>query len=171
MAPVRELVTQTRAPVRKANSWRFGVGQAVQPVSEQMIPPPPRTRVQPTVRKPAVLCASCRAPMKNLIAGQDTRCPSCNRHVHVPSRIRLECDRCRQTAYARPWELGAARLCAKCGKPLVIDEILLSPRRRRRHTHHHHSHGTAAAPHADAAWGVLIVGLTLITVVAALTVL
>jgi hypothetical protein len=89
--------------------------------------------------------------------------------------------RCNRQQRIRIGELRAERLCAVCAKPLEIGDVILPPRR---HTHTHaraahaphrahrrHRPGAPSGHHGDAAWAVLIIGLTLVICVLSLTVL
>jgi hypothetical protein len=62
-------------------------------------------------------------------------------------------------------------LCARCSTPLIVGDIVLPPRRHVHHPAHRARRHVHASAHADAAWAVLIIGLTIVIAVLALTVL
>ncbi len=70
---------------------------------------------------------------------------------------------------ARLREIGTERLCARCSQTITIGDVVLVPRRSARsQARHHYAGGT---PQADAAWAVLILGLTLVITLLGLTIL
>jgi hypothetical protein len=61
-------------------------------------------------------------------------------------------------------EMPAGRLCAKCGASVIVPALELAPCHRRGSRRHAH----AAAGHADAAWAVIVLALTLLIALLAL---
>lgn len=170
MVPVYADDTDSRAPQRNLAQLRCAT--APPPLMEKMIPPPPARLARQHKPKPRVLCGVCGELIEDLGVGHSTRCAHCSRSVTVPSHVRVECERCGHGHHVRPRELATERLCAKCGAELVIGDLVLAPRRRhrvRRMRYQHHAPGGSA--YADAAWAVLILGLTLVISILALTIL
>ncbi len=126
--------------------------------------PPPS--VTPVYR---LYCGWCHATIDDVGAHHVAHCARCGRHVTVPSYITVVCDRCGRSARVPPRRLGSERLCAVCGNVLKAGDLVLTPYRRRHH--HHHPHHAATSPYGDAAWAMLIIGLTLLVLVLSLTVL
>ena len=121
---------------------------------------------------PALRCGSCLEVIPSATLGRSTRCAHCGRALSVPSHVRLKCSRCNHSQHIRSRELGTERLCAKCGQTLLVEDVILHPRQRRHHAiHHTHANNHYISAHADAAAAVLIVGLTLVITVLALTIL
>jgi len=135
-------------------------------------PPPvvtkPATRQPETrARKPTLRCGLCHGVIDDLVGGRSDRCPHCQRSLDLPRHLRLTCDRCGHHHHIRPRELGAERLCPTCGKPFVVGDVALNPRRR--HRVQRQSHHTVSRNYADAAWAVLILGLALVIALLAIT--
>ncbi len=127
----------------------------------------PPSRPQPRLR-----CGCCRGTIDDPGVGHKTRCGECGRGLLVPAYVTAKCDRCGCGHKIRPRELATERLCAKCGKLLTVDDILLLPRRRhgRSRSHYrHHQHHTGG--HSDAGWVVLVIGVTALIVLASLALL
>ncbi len=114
-------------------------------------------------------CGWCHATIDDVGAHHVAHCARCGRNVTVPSYITVVCDRCGRSARVPPRRLGSERLCAVCGNVLKAGDLVLTPYRRRHH--HHHPHHAATSPYGDAAWAMLIIGLTLLVLVLSLTVL
>jgi primosomal protein N' len=110
--------------------------------------------------KPELRCGWCHRIITAPAAGHSTRCVHCRRSLAVPSHIRAACDRCGHRQHLRLRELGSQPLCSVCRNPLVVGDVILSPR------HHHrsrrHRRPSLSPGYADAAWAVLIVGLALV---------
>jgi hypothetical protein len=114
-------------------------------------------------------CGWCHATIEDVGGRHVTRCDGCGRNVAVPSYITVLCERCGHSARIAPRKLATERLCTVCGKTLKIGDLVLAPYRH--HHQHHHQHHVAAKSYGDAAWAMLIIGLTLVILVLSLTVL
>lgn len=140
------------------------------PLDERLIPGAPPPGGFYSDRRPDVLCGMCHQILEDPSPGRTTQCEHCGRRLGVPSHVSTRCQRCGHRHRIRFRELATERVCANCGWTLAVGTVILTPRRRHRHAvrHVHHRHASA---HADAAWAVLIIGLTLVIAVLALTVL
>lgn len=137
---------------------------------ETVIPPPPLAP-RPPPPAPVILCGWCREALAGLESGRVVRCHHCGRALSAPSRVTASCTRCGHSQRIRIRESRTEHLCAKCGQTLTLSEIVLPPRRHRAHSAHHHHRYVGGSAHADAAYAVLIIGLTIVIAVLALTVL
>jgi hypothetical protein len=167
MAPVRNRMTpsKTNPPAQRATR-RTSVPR---PLRENLHLPNPKVSGESGPQFPPYVCGVCQQILPPPGAGAHVRCPACHRSLHVSTHVRLVCGRCNHTQYVRHTELGAERICAKCSNTLSLDEVVLSPRRHvRRHHHHHRHHSTERA---DAAGAVLIIGITILIMVLAMTIL
>lgn len=141
------------------------------PLDERLIPGTPLpAEATAAERQPEILCGCCHQVIEDPGVGRTTQCAHCGRKLSTPTHVSTRCQRCGHRHRIRFSELATERVCANCGWTLAIGTIVLMPRHRRRHTVRHVHHGHAGA-HADAAWAVLIIGLTLVIAVLALTVL
>lgn len=136
----------------------------------------PLRPVEPSTAAPQLRCGWCQELVPDTGNGRYVRCEACGHTLHIPSHVSAQCVRCNRQQRIRIGELRAERLCAVCGKSLELGDVVLPPRRHQ-HTHAaHRSHrrhrpGTPGGHHGDAAWAVLIIGLTLVICVLSLTVL
>lgn len=108
---------------------------------------------------PTLRCDWCRAEVDAYSAGRVIRC-DCGQRLSVPSRIRVRCGRCSYCHWVRARELQLERLCASCGQPLVIQDVVLAPLR-----HHRPKQFSAAASsgsHGNAVWTMLLLGMALL---------
>lgn len=117
---------------------------------------------------PGFFCAACHHPIHDITTPLQ-RCPGCARRLTVPHHVSIRCDRCGRRHQVRVTELRTERHCAACSKPLVIADVALAPRHRHHHHHRPHSrlHGSLDR-RSDAAWAVLIIGLTILMCVGSL---
>ncbi len=120
-------------------------------------------------------CGSCHQPIDDPGTGHSTRCAQCGRHLAVPSLVGIKCARCGHHQSIPSRELATERVCAKCGATVAVPDIELSPRhhqqQRQNENRHASRHSRRISKHADAAWAVLIIGLTLVIALLALTLL
>jgi LSD1 subclass zinc finger protein len=166
MVPVRENPTGDRKTERALVELKRESEVAPPPLMERIIPPVPTPPPMPGTAQ--LICGACQTPIEQLGGGFRVRCARCNRSLKVPAFVRVKCGRCGNHQHVRPRELGMERLCAKCGKELLIPNLTLTPHHHPRARRAKRHHGSA---HADAAWAVMILGLTLLVAVLALTVL
>ncbi len=141
-------------------------------------PPPaaPRPVVLPRAqpRHAQLRCGSCRQPISSVGLGRTVCCPRCRGALHVPDHFLVGCERCGHEQRIPAREYGLERLCGNCGKPFPLQDVTLPPHQPHHHAHHRAHHIWQQGPagfQGDAAWTVLIVGLTLVIVVLALTIL
>ncbi len=108
---------------------------------------------------PTLRCDWCRDEVDADFAGRVIRC-DCGQRLSVPARIRVRCGRCSFSHWVRSRELQVERLCASCGQPLVIEDVVLSPLRR----HRAQQFSAAASPgsHGNAGWTMLLLGMALL---------
>ena len=104
-------------------------------------------------------CDWCRGEVDPDGAGRVVRC-NCGQRVSVPSRFRVRCGQCGFSHWVRARELQVARLCAECGQPLIIHDIVLRPLRRRRPTRL--SGSSSSGSHGNAVWTMLLLGMALL---------
>ena len=162
-----------RPAVRLAPS--FSDALTAPPDGPQAVWPPPAA-LRPVVlpraqaRRAQLRCGSCRQPISNVGLGRTVCCPKCRETLHVPDDFRVGCGRCGHGQSIPAREYGLERLCANCGKPFALQDVTLPPHQLHPHAHHVRRHRPAGS-HGAAAWAVLILGLTLVIVVLALTIL
>ena len=167
MVPVREQNVDPQVPERTLLELRCGLDANEPYGSRRLALPPPRAPAR-TPPKPCVRCGWCHAVVDNLGVQHTTRCRQCQRALTVPSRVRVACSRCGHSEHIRPRELATERCCSQCGLALVAGDLLLTSRRGR-HATHHRRHSSPSGSHADAAWTVVVVALTVLITVIALT--
>ena len=114
--------------------------------------PPPQTGAA------MLRCDWCRGEVDPDGAGRVVRC-NCGQRVSVPSRVRVRCGRCGFCHWIRARELQVERLCAECGQPLIIQDIVLAPLRRHRPTR---LSGSSSGPRGNAVWTMLLLGMALL---------
>lgn len=138
---------------------------------ERLVPPAPRPRVEvaPPANGPQFRCGSCLANLDPPSSRAHVRCKHCATRLLVPARLRVRCPRCHAKASVSALHAPQEHVCAACGHRALLGEIRLPALRGQPAVHrvHPQSHGSA---HADAAWAVMIVGLTLVIAVVASTV-
>lgn len=145
-------------------------GTPPRPLDERLIPSVPPPGAPYADHRPDVLCGYCHQVINDPSPGRTTMCEHCGRKLGVPSYVSTRCQRCGHRHRIRFRELATERVCANCGWTLAVGTIILTQRQHHRNTLRHVRHRQTSA-HADAAWAVLIVGLTLVIAVLALTVL
>lgn len=104
-------------------------------------------------------CDWCRGEVDPDGAGRVVRC-NCGQRISVPSRIRVRCGNCGFSHWVRARELQVDRLCAECGQPLIIQDIVLAPLRRRHPTRPAGSGGSGSR--GNAVWTMLLLGMALV---------
>lgn len=109
-------------------------------------------------RGPVARCGSCGEIVTDIGLGRSTRCGRCRRSLTVPSHIQLACSRCGHSQRVHLRKLDAEWLCCNCGQSMTADDLTLTPRHWR--GSHRHRHGRIK--HADAAWAVAVLALTLL---------
>ncbi len=131
---------------------------------------PSHTERGPTIPVgPVLRCGRCYDVIRNVGHERSTRCGHCHATLRVPTHLLLTCEHCRRSHRILARDLVTARQWPACDQALTPADVLLTPRRR----HHHVAKRHHAAPDncSDAAWAVLIVGLTIVTVMALLVLL
>ena len=108
---------------------------------------------------PTLRCDWCHGEVDAHFAGRVIRC-DCGQRLSVPTRIRVRCGRCSFSHWVRSRELQVERLCASCGQPLVIQDVVLSPLRR--HRPKPFSAAGSSGSHGNAVWTMLLLGMALL---------
>lgn len=162
----RTLVPSKRLPATPPNR------DVPQHLPERLVPPAPRPRVEiapPPTDGPLFRCGSCLANLEPPSSRAHVRCKHCATRLMVPARLRVRCPRCHTKASVSALHAPREHVCAACGHRALLGEVRLPALRGQPavHTVHPQGHGSA---HADAAWAVMIVGLTLVIAVVASTV-
>ena len=118
--------------------------------------------------EPRLLCGWCQGALEPRTAQRHTRCRHCGHRIHIPRHVRVPCARCSSIQRIRTREWAAQPLCARCGAPLIVVDLILAPRRQRRARHGRHHTSTVGG--ADAVWSALTIGLTIIIVLIVLAI-
>ena len=177
MPPVRALWTTSTATECTPAPARPDAGGAGLPASHDGREARPTHAGQgcsPHQAAPAVpaftlRCGWCDGMLENVGVGRVARCRHCHGAVRVPVDVLVACVHCGQSRSVRLSELTSPQQCPACSHPIATVDLVLAPHRRRRPNHRRHH--AAADNHADAAWAVLIIGMTLVAAAIALTVL
>ncbi|MBU0640590.1 MAG: hypothetical protein KKB50_17145 [Planctomycetes bacterium] len=115
---------------------------------------------------PVYRCSRCLARVPDPGAATRIPCPNCHRHLSVPGHITVRCEQCGKGHQMRNSELKVERLCANCGHPLFVGNVVLSPHRTRhshsRSRHRDHRHPRLST-HDHAVWIMLLMGLILLS--------
>jgi hypothetical protein len=173
MVPLRERSGWTDPDARNLPQLRSGIAAAATSVETSAHRPLARPRPIRAAPVPVLRCGWCHGVVEERCAGHTVKCGHCQRPVIMPRHIQVRCDRCGQRQIIRVSVLGSERMCAVCGCELTIGDVILVPRKHRHESHHHRHHRrphfTPPARHADAAWAVLIVALTITVTLIVLT--
>lgn len=140
------------------------------PLPEDLPGSPAVTESGPTIPVgPVLRCGRCYDVIRTAGHERSARCGHCHATLRVPTHLLITCDHCRRSHRIRARDLATTRQCPACARALTPADVLLTPRRR----HHHVAKRHHATPDnfSDAAWAVLIVGLTIVTVMALLVLL
>jgi DNA-directed RNA polymerase subunit RPC12/RpoP len=121
------------------------------------------SRAPPVSAGPRYFCSICSQAIDEIPFTSWMRCPHCQHGLAIPTRVRAACLRCGHEHHIPVHELTNERLCATCGNELARPDVLL-PARHRHHRHRRHRalRLRRTDRRTDAAWAVLIVGLTIL---------
>lgn len=143
--------------------------RGINPVPVASTPERPVLTLKTTSPRPVARCGWCYAIVSETGGARTTRCPNCRRSLEVPTNLPATCERCGEVQHVPLSELGGERPCLVCGRPLTVGDVLLIPRRRRRVRSRRRR--SSVPDYADAAWAVLIIGVTLLIALFSLTVM